>query len=103
VFHTILANNSCTAILPSPLVHDGGTGGGGGGRIIDKDNNSGGWFLSMFNTGTALRFTADQFATSAAIRNSANVRQSWGRAGRALGRPLQPTLIVRARWRLPPT
>ena len=27
----------------------------------------------MFNTGTALRFTADQFATSAAIRNSANV------------------------------
>ncbi|MEA3176616.1 MAG: hypothetical protein QOI59_139 [Gammaproteobacteria bacterium] len=44
-------------------------GGGNGGRIIDKDNNNGGWFLSM-NGATGVKLAIDTFSTSSPSRVS---------------------------------
>jgi hypothetical protein len=47
-------------------------------RIIDKDNSSQGWFFAM-NGASQINFTADQFAGTAALRNSNNaiVLNTW--------------------------
>jgi hypothetical protein len=54
------------------------SGFGGAGRIVDKDNNEGGWFLSMKGT-NQIQFVGDEFATSAmTVISTATVQlNSW--------------------------
>jgi hypothetical protein len=44
----------------------------GAGRIVDKDSTNAGWFFKM-NNASSVQFVADQFATAAAGRTSANL------------------------------
>jgi hypothetical protein len=64
-----LANLFAHGMSVSVWVKPRSGGGGNAGRIIDKDNNNGGWFLSM-NGATAVRFAVDTFPTVSPSRIS---------------------------------
>jgi fibronectin type 3 domain-containing protein len=64
-----LANLYVAGMTVAAWIKPAGSGGGGGGRIVDKDNNDAGWFFAMSGT-TTVKFTADQFTTSASSRTS---------------------------------
>jgi regulation of enolase protein 1 (concanavalin A-like superfamily) len=69
-----LANLFTHGMSVSVWVNPRSSGGGGAGRIIDKDNNNGGWFLSM-NGATGIRFAVDTFPTVSPSRVSSTAIQ----------------------------